>query len=118
MSYPLVIFITNNIIEGFVFSKMSYSILRTWLKNFSRLLVLFLGVCVAIYFYYNLHRIMALSGVMLGSFIVLFTPNFIYFNVVAETKFQKCTSILVMVYSMVMAVGLGTAMILKWSHVI
>ena len=118
VSYPLVIYVTNNIVEGFVFAKMRYSMLRIWLKNFSRLVVLFVGVCVAIYFYYLLHRIMALSGVVLGSFIVLITPNYIHYKVVAETQCSRCMDLLVIIYAIIISIGLGTAMILQWCGVI
>ena len=80
LSYPLVIYPANLIIEKAVFGKMTYSPLRTWLKNFSRTLVLLSALVVAYLFYYNLSKILSLTSVVLGSFVVLITPLLVHFK--------------------------------------
>jgi len=85
LSYPLVVPVINQILEGFIFGKMRYSMLRTWLKNLSRTLVVVVGLLVAYYFYYSLHKVLSFSGVVLGSFVVLITPCLIHLKVLADT---------------------------------
>ena len=113
-SFPLMIYIVNPVIEGYVFGKMRYSFLRTWLKNLSRTVVVAVSVLTSYLFYYQLYKILAFSGVILGNFIVLITPTLIHYKVVAETKYSKTMNIGIVIYSSVLAVVLSSLIVAIW----
>ena len=84
-SYPLFIVVTNTILESYIFYRMKYSTLRTWLKNLSRTLVLSLGVVIATTFYYSLPHLIALVGVVFGSMVVILTPSLVHYMLLADS---------------------------------
>ena len=51
-SYPLTIYVVNNIIEGYIFKCMRFSVWRTWLKNLSRTIIVIASVTLSYLFYY------------------------------------------------------------------
>ena len=87
ISYPLQIFITNNILESFIFAKMQYSELRKWLKNLSRTIVVTAAVFIGYLCYKHLHKVLGFTGIVLGAYIVLITPSLIHNKLVAKTSF-------------------------------
>jgi len=115
-SYPLIIPIIIQIIEGYLFKNMNYSVLRTWLKNLSRTSILVIGLLVAYFFYYSIHKILSFYGVVLGSFVVLITPCLIHYKLMAETSCSKAINILIIIYSSAMAIILGTLIIYRWDY--
>lgn len=93
---------------------MQYSVLRTWLKNLSRTVVVTIGVLVALFFYYSLHKILSFSGVVIGSFVVLITPSLVHYKVVATSQCDKTINILIVIYAACFALTLGTLIIIRW----
>lgn len=114
LSYPLIIYTTNMILEKYTTSKMNYSILRTVLKNTSRTIIVLIGVLVAAFCYYQLHKIFSFVGVVIGSFIVLITPALVHLKVKATTKYQRVGDYLIIIYAAFFAVGLGGIIIYNW----
>lgn len=113
-SYPLLIYITNQIIEQYVFAKMRFSALRTWLKNLSRTVVLVAAILIGFFFYYSLHKILSWVGVVIGAFIVLVTPALVHNKVCATARYTRVTNILIAIYAGASAVALGTLIIYNW----
>jgi hypothetical protein len=93
---------------------MEYSVLRTWLKNLSRTVIVTIGVLVALFFYYSLHKILSFSGVVIGSFVVLITPALVHFKIVADSSCDRTINVLIVIYAAVFAVTLGTLIIIRW----
>jgi hypothetical protein len=114
-SFPLLIYVTNQIVESYVFCKMKYSTLRTWLKNLSRTVIVTIAALVAYFFYYQLHKIFSFFGVVIGSFVVLITPALIHYREVSETKSSRVINVLIIIYASIMALVLGTLIIYNWN---
>lgn len=115
-SYPLIIPIIYQIIESNLFKKMKYSLLRTWLKNLSRTTIVVIGLFVAYYFYYSIHKILSFYGVVFGNFVVLITPSLVHYKLIADTKCSKLIDILIIIYSASMAIILGVLIIMRWDY--
>jgi hypothetical protein len=84
-SIPLILYITNQITESYIFYKMEFSRLRVWLKNLSRSIVVILAALISFFFYYHLHKILSFVGVVFGSFVVIVTPTLVHYKLVADT---------------------------------
>ena len=115
VSFPLVIYITNNIIESIIFAKMDYSEGRKWLKNFSRTLIVASSVTLGYTFYYSLHKILGFTAVVLGAWIVLITPSAIHIKLVAKTSWEKCFNWFIIIYAILMGIIFGTLIIYTWN---
>ena len=115
ISFPLVIYITNNIIESIIFAKMEYSELRKWLKNFSRTLIVTSSVYLGYTVYYSLHKILGFTAVVLGSWVVLITPSAIHLKLVAKGPWEKCFNWFIIIYAILMGVVFGTLIIYTWN---
>jgi proton-coupled amino acid transporter len=104
-SYPLTIFITNLILEGFTFrhSKRNTT-LRKWLKNFQRSFVLLVGIVCALYLKDSLDKIFALSGTVLGTTVVMSIPAICHLNLLAKTKTEKFIDVLLVLVAMTVMV--------------
>jgi hypothetical protein len=83
ISYPLIIYVTNNVIESIIFAKMEYSLLRKWLKNLSRTIVVFSAVTIGYTFYYSLHKILGFTAIVVGSWVVIIFPSAIHNKLIA-----------------------------------
>ena len=88
-SYPLTIFITNVILEGFTFKNTHSGGVKKWLKNLQRSAVLLFGIICAIYLRDSLDKILALSGTILGTTVVMKFPVICHLRLLAKTKTQK-----------------------------
>ena len=100
-SYPLTIFITNLILEGFTFKRMKQNTpTRKWLKNFQRSLVLGTGIVCAMYLRDSLDRIFALSGTLLGTTVVMAVPAICHYKLLAKTKGEKILDVALVVVAM------------------
>jgi uncharacterized membrane protein YgaE (UPF0421/DUF939 family) len=65
---------------------MQPSFTRKWLKNLIRVLNLTLAMIISLIFYYQLHKILGFSAVVLGSVVVIITPAFINLKLISKTK--------------------------------
>lgn len=99
ISYPLIIFVTNSVIESILFSAMKYSKWRYWLKNLSRTIVLTVAVVFATIFYSSLHKILGLIGVILGSILVLVMPALIHNRIIARTSSSRCFNYFIIAFA-------------------
>ena len=85
-SYPLVIYMTNVILEGFLCKKCKKrGPMRKWLKNFSRSIILGIAIIIAMYYLEDLTTILALSGTILGTSVVMTIPTLCHYKLCAET---------------------------------
>ena len=114
ISYPLIIYVTNSVIESLIFSKMKYSELRKWLKNLSRTIIVFAAISIGYTFYKNLHKILGFTAIVLGSWIVLITPSALHNRLVAKTTCDKCFNWFIIIYALLMGLVFGTIIIYTW----
>ena len=102
-SYPLTIFPANKIIESFIFHRFlgmkEVTTKRKWLKNLSRLIVVFLGCFLSITFEKVLDQFLGVAGAVLGITIILIVPTLYHYKVCATTPREKNTDILFMAFS-------------------
>ena len=77
-SYPVVVFVVNQVIESLIFKKMKYSELRKWLKNLSRTVVLAAGVIIGTIFYYQIPKIHGIFGCVCGTVVVFIFPALLH----------------------------------------
>ena len=114
-SYPLVINVTNYVIESAIFSSMEYSELRKWLKNLSRTIVIATSLAISSAFYYYLPKIMGLAAVLLGTTVVMITPALLNNALVAETKCSRGVNYTLIVYAGIVTVFLAFFIIYTWA---
>ena len=115
-SYPLTIYVTNQIIESIVFSRMRYSELRKWLKNLSRTIVIFLAVFIGVTYYHYMPKILGLIGVILGAIVVIITPALIHNKLVANSCCAKAFNYIFMVYAVCCAFFITFFVIYTWNR--
>lgn len=88
-SYPLTVYPANKIIESFIFHKFfgmkEVTLKRKWLKNLSRLVVVFLGCFLSITFEKVLDNFLGVAGAVLGISIILIVPTLFHYKVCATT---------------------------------
>ena len=116
-SYPLTIFPTNKIIESFIFeSPADKTPFIKWARNFSRLIVCFLGCFFSILFKDYLDDFLGVTGAVLGISVILIIPTICHYKICAETKVQKTLDIIVVCVSfsiLVLCTYNGTAAWIK-----
>ena len=84
-SYPLTIYPTNIVLDSMLFGSLDEtSKLRIFLEGLSRTVVLIIGMLLAIFFYDSLDKVLALSGTMLGTTVVLFIPAVCHYRLIAS----------------------------------
>ena len=113
-SYPLVVNVTNYVIESTIFSNMSYSELRKWLKNLSRVMVIAISLVISSLYYYFLPKIMGLCAVLLGTTVVMITPAILNNELVAKTCCDKTINWTLIVYAVIVTVFLTFFLIYTW----
>ena len=116
ISYPLTVYVCNQVLDYAIFRKTEPSSTRTWLKNLVRTINLTLAIIIAVTFYYSLHKILGFSGVVLGSIIVIIFPALIHNKIVAETTSSRCFNTFIVIYGVLAAFIIGIAIILTWNQ--
>jgi hypothetical protein len=94
---------------------MQYSTLRKWLKNLTRTIVVITTLIIALTFYSSLHKIIGLTGVILGSIVVLITPALINNKLYAESTLNKNKNVFTIIYGIIMMIVLTFFIILTWN---
>lgn len=59
---------------------------------------------------------MGLFGVTLGTIVVIIMPACVHYKLVSETKGSKCCNVFVIVYGVLAAIIIGTAIIVTWNE--
>jgi len=113
VAYPLIVYVTNQVIEYNLFSSMEFSALRYWLKNFSRTLVVLSACFLAVSVYYHLHKVIGLAGVVLGGFIVMVVPSLIHNKLTAKGACDKCLNYFLITYAIVAAIVITIVVLYK-----
>ena len=89
-SYPLCIFMTNLILEQYLFRSFKKKTkCRKWLKNLSRSVVLGSAIVVSIYFAASLDKVLALTGTIFGTAVVMTFPALCHYHLCARTRWEK-----------------------------
>lgn len=84
-SYPITIFPTNQILDGFLFSRIDEkSTLRRILFCAMSTFIVIFGLINAIAFYHDLDKLLATTGVLFGTFVVLFVPSLCHYKLLAS----------------------------------
>jgi hypothetical protein len=85
-SYPLTIYPTNVILDSIVFDRIikmqEGSTKRYWYENFLRVGVLMIGLILAVFFYDKLDKVLAASGTLLGTTVVLLVPTLCHIRII------------------------------------
>ena len=102
-SYPLIVYVANQVLEFYIFRKMAYSELRKWLKNLSRLTNCTIAAIIAVTFYMHLHQINSTVGVILGSIVVIIVPSLIHNKLAAETRGERVLNYSLVGYAVIAA---------------
>ena len=113
-SYPLVIYITNVIFESYTFANMKKSSCRTWLKNVQRSFVLLFAILCAIYLKDKLDKLLALSGTILGSTVVMLVPVLCHFFLIAKTCCEKAVDIILAIIAVTILIVCTFQIIKTW----
>ena len=113
-SYPLVINVTNYVIESALFGRMRYSTLRKRLKNLTRSFVIGVALLISTLFYYELPKIMGLSAVLLGTTVVMITPALLHNSLVARTPLSRAINWTIIVYACAITVILTYLLAYFW----
>jgi len=101
-SHPIVIYPTNQIIEGWVFRCMKRkSSARTWLKNFSRFLVCVSAAYIAVQLADKIDKFLGLLGALLCAPLALTMPALIHLKLLAKTRLQIIIDIILVVISLI-----------------
>lgn len=117
-SYPLLIYITNYVIDRLVFSGMRYSLGRFWLKNLSRGIVVGAAVTIGYFFYYIIPKIVSVAAVTLGVFVVAITPALLHLmELSADDTYARVTNYLLLAYGCVSSVTLTVLIIYTWDKI-
>jgi len=104
-TYPIMIYPTNQIIESWVFRSFKRSTrARYWLKNLSRFLVCLSSVYVAIALKDKLDKFFGLIGALLCAPLAFLMPAAIHLKLLAKSKSEKITDIVIICLSFVIFV--------------
>lgn len=86
-SYPLTIYPTNIILDEVLFGCLpETSRVRLALETLMRTLVLAAGMTLAVFFYDDLDRILAMSGCLLGTTVVLIVPSVCHYVLITKPE--------------------------------
>jgi len=114
-SYPLVIYMTNQILEAYLFSSWKKrSKCRKWSKNFSRSMVLASSIIVSIYFADTLDKVLALTGTIFGTAVVMTIPTLCHYSLIAETRWEKLKDEVLIVVSIAVSCLCTQRIISTW----
>ena len=116
-SYPTTIYPTNLIIDSCLFRRIENLPSKHKIKeNISHTLVLLAGILLAVFFYEKLDKLLALSGTILGTMLVLFIPSMCHYKLVAKSKCSKCGDIFIACYAVVVLVICSSNVIKNWNN--
>jgi len=114
-SYPLTIYPTNVVIDNILFDRIlklqEGSTHRYWLENFSRICVLVIGILLAVFFYDQLDKILALMGTILGTTVVLFIPACCHYRIMGRSH----VDMFIACYSIVMLILVSSIVFSNWN---
>ncbi|CAI2363909.1 unnamed protein product [Moneuplotes crassus] len=113
-SYPLVIYPSNVVIESYSIDKMTPSISRTWLRNLSRALVVFITFFIGIYFEDSLDRLLSVVGSLTCTPVAFIMPAVLHLNLVAKTRLAKTIDYSIICLGIALLVGITSHTILNW----
>lgn len=114
-SYPLIIYITNIILESYIFKSWKKATsCRKWSKNLQRTIVLLLGIIAAMYLKDCLDKVLALSGTLLGTTVVLIIPTLCHQKLLAKTMEQSIVNIAILCISGAILIVCTTKIIIQW----
>ena len=116
-SYPITIYPTNVILDTILFDQIfnidEGSKKRYYFENLLRVVVLIIGIVLAVFFYDQLDKIMALGGTILGTTVVLFTPAACHYKIVQSSP---KIDIFITIYALIVLVFCSGVIFAKWSN--
>jgi amino acid permease len=115
ISYPLVIYPSNIIIENYAFSNFNKSTLLTWLKNSSRTLVVAFTLFMGLYFEDTLDRLTSVVGSVCLTPIAFILPGIFHLNLIAETKWMKFLDFCVIAFGTTLMVVITGYTLINWN---
>lgn len=114
-SYPLILYPANIIIESYVFSKLQFSIMRKWLKNLYRTVMVAFTVVIALLLGNKLGSFLAFLGAFACTPIAFTLPTLFHYKLCAETKCEKILDLTLLVISLIIMVFCTGFSIYAWN---
>ncbi|CAI2365133.1 unnamed protein product [Moneuplotes crassus] len=114
ISYPLVIYPSNVIIESYSIDKIPPSKSRFWLRNLSRALVVFITFFIGIYLEDTLDRLLSVVGSLTCTPVAFIMPAVFHLQLVAESKIAKRIDYSIIVLGLTLLVCITSYTIISW----
>lgn len=106
-SFPLAIFPANIIFENWTINAIlgkRDSLLKYWLQNFQRVLLVILSAYLGITFKDSLDSILSLIGAVFCAPLAMIFPTICHLKLIAKTKKEKMIDIAIIVFSLMVMV--------------
>ena len=116
-SYPIMISPCNLIIESYVFKCCfrENSVLRHWLKNFSRFIVCITACFIAVALADKIDKFLGLLGAVLCAPLALTMPALIHMKLIAKTNRQRLGDLVIVIVSILILFFCTAQSILNWN---
>ncbi|CAI2366461.1 unnamed protein product [Moneuplotes crassus] len=115
LSYPLIIYPCNIIIESYSVDKMAPSKTRTFLRNLSRALVVVVTFSIGISLEDTLDRLLSVEGSLTCTPVAFIMPAVFHLQLVAESRLAKALDYFIIGLGFVFLFGLTSYTIISWS---
>jgi len=114
ISYTLVIYPANMIVEGYAFKGWPKSRKRQMCKNFSRGIIVALTIIAALCIYNKLESFLSITGSLTCTPIAFTLPAWFHYKICAKTTMQKAIDLTVLIFSLVLLVYCTFFAIINW----
>lgn len=115
-TYPLAIYPTNMIIEGYLFKGWAKTKKRQWSKNLYRTLMVLFTMCVSCSLHTTLDKFVSLVGALCCVPIAFTLPTMFHLKLLAKTRCQIIFDYILIVVSIMMMIFSSVFTILTWNE--
>lgn len=99
ISYPLMLYPANLVIESYLYKGWVKSRKRQMLKNVNRAVLVLITIVIALIAWEKLDLLLSITGALFCTPIAFILPALFHYKVCAETKFHKITDLLIVAVS-------------------
>ena len=114
-SYPLVIYPAHIIIENILYAGWEKSKKRQWCKNFTRSLLVAFTVIFTLSIGDKIEKLLSFNGALFCTPVAFIFPAAFHLKACAETKWQKCIDISILVFSVIVMIFCSVMGVLQWN---
>ena len=115
ISYPLVIYPSNIIIEHYLYDKMARTEKIKWLKNLNRAWIVAFTLMMGLYFEESLDRLMSVVGSLFLTPIAFILPAIFHLVLVADTLFAKVVDWALMLIGIALMIVITSYTLYNWN---